>query len=88
MRLFVVEPILVLNDSRRGVCVHEGELCRDMFISSEIDMCIARSLVCHIRFSLQPLANGKALFTADHTLFTLHGPMGFLFRLSEQQSER
>lgn len=74
----------------RCVCVHEGELCRDMFISSEDGVC---PLLAHIRFSTlwnqETLVNRQALFTADHALFTFQWHMDpwVLFQLSGQQRE-
>lgn len=80
-------PMLI--DLHRGVCmkVNSVKTClsplRLMWVSHVL-------VVCHIRFPLWPLVNGRALFTADHALFTsqLHMDPWVLFQLSEQQSER
>ncbi len=75
--------------------MHEGELCQDMFISSENDVCttcthsLCATYVSRFVYNQEALLNGQALFTADHALFTLQWHMDpwVLFQLSEQQQE-
>lgn len=75
-------------------CVREGELCQDMFISPESDVCATCAPWCATYLSIlcnqEALVNGRTLFTADHALFTMRWHMDpwVLFQLSEQQRER